>query len=61
MIVVFDLLLYLSLSPRVVAACSCCCRCVDDRVAELGSLSSGAKMVMEILVKRVFTISSTNA
>ena len=26
------------------------------RVAELGSLSSGAKMAMKIFVKRVFTI-----
>ena len=31
------------------------------RVAELGSLSSGAKMAMEIFVKRVFTISASNA
>ena len=31
------------------------------RVAELGSLSSGAKMVMKISVKRVFTIFATNA
>ena len=30
-------------------------------VAELGSLSSGAKMVMKIFVKRVFTIFATNA
>ena len=33
-----------------------CCR-----VAELGSLSSGAKMAMKIFVKRVLTIFSTNA
>ena len=26
------------------------------RVAELGSLSSGAKMALEIFVKRIFTI-----
>ena len=31
------------------------------RVAELGSLSSGAKMAMEIFVKRVFTIFASNA
>ena len=31
------------------------------RVAELDSLSSGAKMAMKIFVKRVFTISATNA
>ena len=31
------------------------------RVAELGSLSSGAKMALEIFVKRVFTIFATNA
>ena len=30
------------------------------RVAELGSLSSGAKMAMKISVKRVFTIFATN-
>ena len=30
-------------------------------VAELGSLSSGAKMAMQIFVKRVFTIFTTNA
>ena len=29
---------------------------VPDRVAELGSLSLGAKMAMKIFVKRVFTI-----
>ena len=34
---------------------------VDIRVAELGSLSSGAKMAMKIFVKRVFTIFATNA
>ena len=32
-----------------------------SRVAELGSLSSGAKMAMEIFVKRVFTIFASNA
>ena len=32
-----------------------------NRVAELGSLSSGAKMAMKIFVKRVFTIFATNA
>ena len=32
-----------------------------DRVAELGSLSSGAKMAMKIIVKRVFTIFASNA
>ena len=32
-----------------------------DRVAELGSLSSGAKMAMQIFVKRVFTIFASNA
>ena len=31
------------------------------RVAELGSLSSGAKMAMKISVLRVFTIFATNA
>ena len=31
------------------------------RVAELRSLSSGAKMAMKILVKRVFTIIASNA
>ena len=31
------------------------------RVAELGSLSSGAKMVMKIFVKSVFTIFATNS
>ena len=31
-----------------------------DRVAELGSLSSGAKMAMKIFVKRVFTIFASN-
>ena len=31
------------------------------RVAELGSLSSGAKMAMKIFVKRVFTIFASNA
>ena len=30
-----------------------------SRVAELGSLSSGAKMAMKIFVKRVFTIFAT--
>ena len=30
-------------------------------VAELGSLSSGAKIAMQIFVKRVFTIFATNA
>ena len=29
---------------------------IVSRVAELGSLSSGAKMAMKIFVKRVFTI-----
>ena len=32
-----------------------------DRVAELGSLSSGTKMAMKIFVKHVFTIFATNA
>ena len=32
-----------------------------DRVAELGSLSSGAKRAMKVVVKRVFTIFATNA
>ena len=31
------------------------------RVAELGSLSSGARMAMKIFVKRVLTIFATNA
>ena len=31
------------------------------RAAELGSLSSGAKMAMQIFVKRVFTIFAANA
>ena len=34
---------------------------MTGRVAELGSLSSGAKMAMKIFVKRVFTIFATNA
>ena len=34
---------------------------VQIRVAELGNLSSGAKMAMEIFVNRVFTIFATNA
>ena len=33
----------------------------DIRAAELGSLSSGAKMAMKIFVKRVFTIFASNA
>ena len=36
-------------------------RFVAIRVAELGSLSSGAKMAMKIFVKRVFKIFATNA
>ena len=32
-----------------------------SRVAELGSLSSGAKMAMKIFVKLVFTIFASNA
>ena len=31
------------------------------RVAEVGSLSSGAKMVIKTFIKRVFTIFATNA
>ena len=34
---------------------------VVSRVAELGSLSSGAKMAMIIFVKRIFTIFASNA
>ena len=34
---------------------------VRYRVAELGSLSSGAKMAMKIFAKRVFTIFASNA
>ena len=34
---------------------------ITIRVAELGSLWSGAKMTMEIFVKRVFTIFASNA
>ena len=34
---------------------------VIRRVAELGSLSSGAKMAMKIFVKRVFTIFASKA
>ena len=34
---------------------------VTIRVAELGSLSSGAKMAMKIFVKRVFSIFASNA
>ena len=37
------------------------CITIETRVAELGSLSSGAKMAMKIFVKRVFTIFATNA
>ena len=33
----------------------------DGRVAELGSLSSGAKMTMKIFVNCVFTIFASNA
>ena len=33
----------------------------DSRVAELGSLSSGAKRAMKIFVKHVFTIFASNA
>ena len=33
----------------------------QGKVAELGSLSSGAKMAMKIFVKRIFTIFATNA
>ena len=33
----------------------------SNRVAELGSLLSGAKMAMKIFVKRVFTIFASNA
>ena len=33
----------------------------ETRVAELGSLSSGAKMAMKIFVKHVFTIFASNA
>ena len=33
----------------------------ETRVAELGSLSSEAKMAMKIFVKRVFTIFAPNA
>ena len=35
--------------------------CHQSRVAEVGSLSSGAKMAMKIFVKRVFTIFASNA
>ena len=34
---------------------------INNRVAELGSLSSGAKMAMKIFVKRVFIIFAANA
>ena len=34
---------------------------ICSRVAELGSLSSGAKLAMKIFVKRVFTIFATSA
>ena len=33
---------------------------IDTRVAEVGSLSSGAKIVIKTFVKRVFTIFATN-
>ena len=33
----------------------------NSRVAELGSLSSGAKRAMKVFVKRVFTIFASNA
>ena len=41
----------------------CCSNNMSDlgRVAELGSLSSGAKMAMKIFVKCVFTIFASNA
>ena len=32
-----------------------------DRVAELGSLSAGAKKALKIFVKSIFTIFATNA
>ena len=35
--------------------------CVRIGVAELGSLSPGAKMAMKIFVERVFTILASNA
>ena len=44
------------INVNVIIAITCVCR-----VAELGSLSSGAKMAMEIFVKRVFTIFASNA
>ena len=34
---------------------------ITARVAELGSFSSGAKMVMKIFVKRIITIFASNA
>ena len=36
-------------------------RSLPGRVAELGILSSGAKMAMKIFVKRLFTIFASNA
>ena len=38
-----------------------CDHVCDTRVAELGSLSSRAKMAMKIFVKRIFTIFASNA
>ena len=47
---------------RIKVLLKCSNRILDwCRVAELGSLSSRAKMAMKILVKRVFTILATNA
>ena len=50
MISVFDLLLYLSLSPRVVAACSCCCRCGDEVISR--SSSAGAENGLVIIAMK---------
>ena len=49
---------------RCVSACSVSSTVQSThcaRVAELGSLSSGAKMAMKIFVKRLFTIFASNA
>ena len=51
----FMRLLKLMILPLIIA------RFANIRVAELGSLSSGARMAMKIFVKRVFTIFASNA
>ena len=54
---VFSQRVIITLEADAWLACNTYCVC---RVAELGSLSSGAKMAMKIFVKRVFTIFASN-